>query len=524
MVAALATGAMLGMALAPSKALAQDKPQALAQDKPQYGGHLRVGYGLEPSSLDPHVAKSGGDVYFWRQMFDQLVNVDQTGKPDASTSLATGWEISENPHSITFTLRQGVKFHDGTPFNAEAVRKNIERVLDPATKATARNNLVTIKSVEVLGEHKIRLHFAQAWASGLATLSLSGGAMNSPAAIARLMQDYGWNPNGTGPFKLKEVVTGSHVRMVRNENYWGVDKFGNRLPYLDEVTIKVIKDETVLASALRTGDIDVAYVPNREVDNFLKDARFNTVKMDGGSVASMMVFNPDVPPMNDINLRRAIAHAVNPADINKAVYFGKATIADSGVWPINSWVHEPSAAHISYDLRKAREALAAAGKPNGFEVDILTFNNQLNLQAVEIIRAQLGRVGIKANLEILTVGAATEKFFVGRKKAIYYTSWPRNPEPDTHASYGFKLGGYYNVSSQSNPALEGLIQHGATTYDQAKRKEIYRRVNEIVLGQATWHPMLYGATYAAAPKKVQNLNTFIAWDGRISVKNLWIKQ
>ena len=271
-----------GLPLIGALAALRAGPADAQPDKPQYGGHLRIGYAIEPTSLNPHTAKSGGDVYYWRQMFDQLVNVDQTGKADASQSLASSWEVSESPPSITFSLRPGVKFHDGSPLTAEAVKKNIDRVLDPTTKAPARTNMAAIKSVDVLGELRLRVNLAEAWASATSTLALGGGAINSPTALARLGQDYGWNPNGTGPFKLKEVVTGSYVRMVRNENYWAKDKAGNRLPYLDEVTIRIIKDETVLASALRAGEIDCAYVPNKEVDVFLKDPKFNVSKMVAG--------------------------------------------------------------------------------------------------------------------------------------------------------------------------------------------------------------------------------------------------
>lgn len=111
-----------------------------AQEKPAYGRHLsrRVRSGADLARSDRR-SIPGGDTYYFRQMFDQLVDADQAGAPDASSSLATAWEISENPHAITFTLREGVKFHDGTPFNAEAVKKNIERVLDPASKATPRS-------------------------------------------------------------------------------------------------------------------------------------------------------------------------------------------------------------------------------------------------------------------------------------------------------------------------------------------------------------------------------------------------
>jgi ABC-type transport system substrate-binding protein len=499
-------------------------PMSAAQDKPQYGGHLRVGLGTEPTSLDPIAGRSGFDAYYYRQIFDQLVDADQAGAPDPTTSLATAWEISENPNAITFTLREGVKFHDGTPFDADAVKKNIERILDPATKATPRAGLAIISSVEVLGPYKVRFNLSAPWASGLGLLADRGGAISSPTAFTKLLQDYGWSPSGSGPFKIKEVVTGSFVRLVRNEEYWGKDKDGNRLPYLDEITLKVIKDETVLASALKTGEIDVAYLPNRDVDAFLADPKFDVEKMEGGAIASLLVFNPDVPPMNDINLRRAVAYAINPADINKAVFFGKAIIAESGMWPVNSWVYQPSPVRALYDVKKAKEALAAAGKPNGFELNIVTWNNPQHEQTAEIVRAQLGRVGIKVNIEVLTVGPATEKFFAGKASPVFLTSWSRYPEPDWIASSNFKSGGYYNPTKQTNAELDALIVQGASVYDKAKRKEIYAKINDIELGQVIWRPMLYSVTYAAAPKKVQNLKSMLAWDGKMSLKNLWIRQ
>ena len=499
-------------------------PFAAAQDKPHYGGHLRVGVTLEPTSLDPIAGRSGGDAFYWRQMFDQLVDSDQSGNPDASTSLALAWEISDSPPAITFTLRQNVKFHDGTPFNADAVKKNIDRVLDPANKATPRAGFMAIKSVDVLNDNKVRFNLNGPWAAGFGLLADRGGTMSSPTAFTKLMQDYGWSPSGTGPFRIKEVVTGSFVHLVRNKDYWGTDKDGNKLPFLDEVTLKVIKDETVLASALKAGEIDVAYVPSRDVNTFLSDARFNIEKMDGGSVASVLVFNPDVPPMNDINLRRAVAYAVNAGDINKAAFFGKGIVADSGLWPVTTWVHEPSPAKINYNLQQAKAALAAAGKPNGFALNILTWNLPSHQQSAEIVRAQLSRVGIKANIEILTVGPATEKFFAGRETPVFLTSWSRYTEPDVIASLDYKSGGYYNASKQVNKPVDDLIAEGAATYDQAKRKEIYNKVNDAMLSEVLWDPLLYSVSYAAAPKKVQNMKTLLAADGKIVLKYIWIKQ
>ncbi|MYE14220.1 MAG: ABC transporter substrate-binding protein, partial [Gammaproteobacteria bacterium] len=132
-------------------------------EQPQYGGHLRIAYTNEPMSLDAVLGRSGGDAYYWRQIFDQLVDADPDLTPRPATSLATSWEISEAPHAITFELRQGVRFHDGTPFNAEAVKFNVERILDPATMATPRASMPVIDSVDVLGEHRVRLTLKRPW-------------------------------------------------------------------------------------------------------------------------------------------------------------------------------------------------------------------------------------------------------------------------------------------------------------------------------------------------------------------------
>ena len=230
----------------------------------QYGGHLRVGYGGEPTALDAVLGRSGVDAYFWHQIYDQLVDANKDLTPRVETSLATSWKISKDPDAITFELREGVSFHDGTPFNAEAVKFNIERILDPATAATPRASLTVIESVDVLDTHRVRFNLKRPWGAGLNMLADRGGVLNSPAKILELGRDYAWNPAGTGPFKVDKVIVGTMVHMVRNENYWGVDEFGNRLPYLDEITIRVIRDQTVLASALRTGEIDLTYLPYKD--------------------------------------------------------------------------------------------------------------------------------------------------------------------------------------------------------------------------------------------------------------------
>ena len=216
-----ASAAMAGVSLAGVV------PAYAADETPQYGGTMRAAFYLFAGSLDPVRGVSGGDPYYWRPMFDVLIDADRAQNPRPETSLAESWDLSD-PKAVTLQLRKGVLFHDGTPFNAEAVKFNIERILDPATKATPRAAFSAIDRVEVLGEHAVRLHLNRPWGTALSMLSNNGGAMSSPTAVKASGADYLFKPVGTGPFKLAEMVSGSHVRMVRNENYWGRDRAGNR--------------------------------------------------------------------------------------------------------------------------------------------------------------------------------------------------------------------------------------------------------------------------------------------------------
>jgi len=490
--------------------------------KPQYGGHLRIGYATEPTSLDAALGRSGGDAYYWRQIYDQLVDADPDLGPRPSTSLATSWEIATDPDAITFHLREGVTFHDGTPFNADAVKFNVERILDARTTATPRASMTVIESVDVLGEYRVRFNLKRPWGAGLSMLADRGGAMNSPTAVTALGADYGWNPSGTGPFRVDKVITGTLVHMVRNENYWGIDENGNRLPYLDEVTIRVIRDETVRSSALRTGEIDIAYLPYKDVSRFQRDERFQIETMLGGNVALVLVFDLAKPPMDDLNLRLAIAHAIDPVVINKAIFFNQVIVADAGMWPVGAWVHDPSVQRPHYDPDKARAYLRKGGRPDGFELTAVTQNSPVLVPTAEVVRAMLKKVGITMNIDVLANGPATERFFHGREYAMYITGWSRYPEPDWLASLAYKSDGYYNAGNLERPEIDRLVEKGASLYDVDARRKVYNEINETVLGEAWFVPLLYGVNYAAAPHKVRNLDRLMGWDGKMALREIWI--
>lgn len=491
---------------------------------PRHGGHLRVGVSLEPTSLDAVLGRSGGDAYYWHQIFDQLVDANPDLSPRPETSLATAWEISTQPNAITFQLRRGVSYHDGTPFDAASVKFNIDRILDPATGATPRASMTVIDSAEVIDSHTVRFNLKRPWGAGLSMLADRGGVMNSPALIRTLGDDYGWSPAGTGPFKVDKVISGTLVHLVRNEHYWGKDEDGLPLPYLDEVTIRVIRDQTVLTSALRSGEIDLAYLPYKDVAAFRRDDRFAIETMEGGYVALLLNFNVALAPVDNVDLRRAISYAINPEVINRAIFFDKVIEADSGMWPAGTWAHDPDVPRPYYDPDKAREFLAKPGFEEGVEFTAVTYNAAELVSTAEIIRAMLKKVGITMNIEVLTNAAATENFFHGRQYPLYITAWSRYPEPDWVASLAYKSDGYYNAGNLTRPDIDKLVQAGASLYAIADRQRVYRELNALVLDEAWFVPLLYGVNYAAAPRKVRNLDQLIGWDGKMTLRNIWIEK
>jgi ABC-type transport system substrate-binding protein len=496
------------------------KPRHVTAQGIQYGGHIVIGYNTEPTSLDAILGRSGGDAYYWHQIYDQLIDANPDLTPRPETSLAPRWDISTEPDAITLFLREGVTFHDGTPFNAEAVRFNIDRVLDPETLATPRASMTVIESVDVIDDLTVRLNLKSPWGAGINMLADRGGVMNSPSKVAALGKDYGWAPAGTGPFKVNRVITGTMVHLVRNENYWGTDEHGNRLPYLDEVTIRVIRDQTVLSSALRTGEIDIAYLPYKDISAFQRDERFQILAREGGGIGAVLVFNQ--AQLDDVRVRRAIAHAINPAVINKAIYFDRVAVADSGMWPTGAWAHDPDVDRPDYDPDEARRLLMEAGVED-LEFTAVTNNSATLIQTAEIVRAMLKKVGITMDIEVLNAGVATERFFHAEAYPMYLTAWSRYPEPDWLASLAYKSDGFYNAANLARPDVDRLVELGAGSYDQAERKRIYHELNALILREAWYVPLLYATSYPAAPKKVRNLDRLIGWDGKIFLREIWLE-
>ncbi|MBX3540211.1 MAG: peptide ABC transporter substrate-binding protein, partial [Chelatococcus sp.] len=227
-----------------------------AQGAPVRGGTITASMDLQPKSLDPIMGDAPtSDRYALIQMFEGLLKFDEQG--NLQPSLATSWEWSEDKQSIVFKLRENVVFHDGEPFNADAVVANISRVIAPGSTAPRTPDLADLAGAEAVDPMTVRVKLKKPSGAALASLAVEAGMMCSPAALKKLGQDFGRQPVGTGPYKFAEWVGGSHIRFVRNERYWRDGADGKKLPYSDAVVLRIIPTTAVKMVEVKSGGVQL---------------------------------------------------------------------------------------------------------------------------------------------------------------------------------------------------------------------------------------------------------------------------
>lgn len=490
-----------------------------------FGGKIRLGVTLEPGTLDTAIPLSGGDTVFLATMYNPLVTLDHF-VPNPKLSLAEKWEIVD-PTTINFTLRQGVKFHDGTDFDAEAVKYNLTRILDPATRSAARSNLLDIDRVEAPDKQTARFILKSPNAALLTALgTVYGAGMASRIAVEKWGKEFTSHPVGTGPFVFDQWVPGSHVTVKRNPNYWEKDGSGKALPYLDEVTIQAIPDDTVRYANLQTGEIQYAAINQKDWAAAEKNGDLVMIKgLPGAPVNSVLSFNLDKAPMDNVNLRKAMAFALDPAVVAKNVYFGYAEVVTGGMRQPESWSYGSVPGRPTYDVAKAREFLRAGGQPDGFSVNVITYTSPQINQQTEVYQEQWSKVGIKAQITTQDVTTATDSFFVKGLFPTYSTSWSTTYfEPNTASSLIYGKEGYYNPMKKSvSPELDELSLKGRQTYNLEERKKIYQRIDEInMVEQCFFIPMLYSTGRGWFRKNVGNADAF-TWFAANRMQSIFTK-
>ena len=487
-----------------------------AGEKPVRGGTLTVGLASDIANLDPYKSNLFVDRLVQYNVYDSLVTVDE--KLEIKPGLAESWDTSD-PKTVVLKLRRGVKFHDGTEFNAEAVRWNIQRILDDRT-SPRYSEINTINSVEVVDPFTVKLNLKEPFAPLFSLLVDRAGMIVSPAAAQKGGSDFTRNPvgGGTGPFKFVEWRKDERIVLERNAEYWRKDGDGQALPYLDRVIYRPIPNEETRLANLKTGEIDVSDgAPAKDVESIKRDQNLIYRQLPAFSRGGIWL-NSAAEPFNNKALRQAFAYAIDRAEVVKTVLFDISVVGTGPLAPPHLG-YDPSFKGIQYDPAKAKEKLTEAGKPNGFSFKMFIQSGSPQTQIYgELVKDQLKKVGIDVQLvqqEFTKVVSDTQ---AGNFEASLI-GWSGRIDPDGDMFAHFSTGGSLNYGKYSNPAADQALMEGRTNFDAEKRKAAYRRANQIIGEDAPYIFVSNGVATQVSTNKVRNY--FLMPDQMMRFAEVW---
>ena len=506
----------------------QDQPAAQpAPSGPAIAPMWNGGVHLNTTSLDPHTGTSGTDAYFFQPFHDYLVMHDRENVQLGEISLAETWEFPDNT-TIIFNLRDGVNFHNGEPFTSQDVKLNLERVTGhPAS--TPKANFEVVSMVDTPDDRTAIYQLSEPSAAVMHLLGDRAGAMIHVPTADELGDEYGLNPVGTGPYRFVEWVDQSHVLGARNADHWMMgpqpgSQTGSQLPYFDELRLDIITENSTLIATGLAGDLDTMFIPEPQfIPQVEEDPNWRIVEMQGAFVSEILVFNSAKPPLDNMQLRLALMHALHPEAVNQAVHDNLMIQALGGQWPNGTLAYSevpgnPQVAYPAIADRRARaqELLAESG----VDVDAINADGGLSLTTyVNAVKIDAGNIYVQQVKEVLGIDVVFEPlelvefipaFFENGEYHMTLTGWSRYPEPDWIASLAYTETGVYNptadqeTASPIHPDLDQLVSDARATFDVEERRDLYRQVNDIIVGEGHFYTMLYGVNFTGVRNAIQN--------------------
>lgn len=501
--------ALAGLLVLSAIAVAGQGINALAAG-PEHGGTLTMGVELEFRGFDPLKAKflGVGDRSAIMAIEERLFGLDAKGNLIPELGLAA--KPSKDKKSWTVTLRKGVSFHDGTPFNADAVVEHWQRLLDPNNRYFALPALQTIQSVQKVDDFTVKFILKHPWAPFRQAIAAPVGIhayIPSPKAAREGTQDRA--PVGTGPFVFKEWKANDRLVVARNPNYWRKGK-----PYLDAVTFRPMNDMQARFASLLSGETDVIHTDRGTSIQQARDDRSLRVYQSDASGPYNFLFNAAKPPLNDVRVRQALAHAWNQELLVKLVYKDTLPLAKD---PFGGAFSCGDAGYREYNPEKARKLLAQYGKP--VELELLHTTTPRGKEAGEIIQRLFRDVGVTLKLVPVTEGEMFKRVVSGDYQ---FSGWKFMDFPDMGPLLNNVLhsGSPLNYTKYGNPQMDAFLDQQTMSLDPATRKKALCGVAKLVNDDAVY---LYGGGrrfHLIAKTGVRGVSG--AEHGIVRVSDVWI--
>lgn len=478
--------------------------------------------GGDSTSLDFASTSDGESSRVTRNIFESLVTYDEDSF-EIVPALAHDWDISDDGKKYTFYLEEDVKFHDGTDFDAEAVKINFERWSDPDHEYSfADDGYVyalyeslfggyqgdddhVIDEINVIDDYEIEFVLKEPLGPFLQNMASHYFAITSPAALEEYGSDIDENPVGTGPFKFVSWEKDDKIVLEKFDDYW---KDG--LPKLDKVIYEVIPDNAARVVALRSGEVDIIDDVNPdEGENIEAEEGLELYTREANNVG-FLGFQTEKEPLDDKLVRQAISHAIDTEAIVDALYAGYAEEGVGMLPPGYLGYHEGLEAY-EHDLEKAEELLAEAGYEDGFDIEFWVMPVSRPYmpdpeKVAEIIQNDLDKIGINTEIVIEEWAPYIDKTTDGEHE-MYLLGWSgANGDPDyflTSLLHSDSIGGE-NRSFYTNEEVDQLLDEAKATVDEDERAELYKEAQEIIHEDAPEVYMAHSTPLVAANSSVKN--------------------
>jgi peptide/nickel transport system substrate-binding protein len=482
--------------------------------KPVEGGNLVFANPQDAQSLNESNVFDNNSIWIIEQITQPLFTVTSNGK-GVTPLLATGYTVSKNQLSYTISLRQGVKFSDGTPMTSKDVQFTLEQTM--AASAGWGYIDAAIKSVEAPSPYTVVVNLKYKWAPILADLALFANGVVPDNYGGKSETAFYNAPIGTGPFKFDYWHKGSALKLTKNTDYWQPG-----LPYLDSVTWTDVPDDNTRQLQVTSGQAQIDQFPAWSTVAQLKANPAVQLNLFNSTETNYLTFNEHVAPLNDVNVRRAISYAINREALVKAVLFGNGQPANSLFSP-NVNYYDKDSGGLQYNLADAKAAMAKSSVPKGFTTTLLVpSGNSDDATIATIVQSELKPLGITVNINTLDPNTANEDFQSG-KYDMYFSLWTMDiPDPDELATFGLdpNAGSKSFFSFYDNPTVVKAVKSAEVTTNTAARQADYDIAQQDSASDA-FMAFLYYSPYAYAQSS--NVHGFYVTPlGNYHMEDVWL--
>ncbi len=478
--------------------------EGTSTEGPKIKDEFVIGVLATPVSYDPQYSTSNPSALVNNEIYSFLVRLNSETM-EYEPDLAESWEQLSDTEYV-FQLRKGVKFHDGSDFNAEDVLWTFKRGAEsPGSKSTVMN----FSKVEALGDYEVKITLKEMSPTFIPDVSdISRVMAIIPNGVGDELKQ---KPIGTGPYKFLETLTDSYVKLERFDEYWGGPKPVKYLVY------KVYPEVAARIMALEAGDIDLCFNPTvSDLERIKSNPDLRVLECNSAN-AEVFGFNVSTPPFNDPHLRNAVAYAINKKELVDGVYNGVHTVAKSVLAPA-VFGYSENIKTREYDLAKAKEEIALSKYPNGVEFNLITTSSRNT--GCQLLQYQLSQIGLKMNVEFVpNVPDRTKSGYSG----AYWTAIGFSSFDGGEMNMAFTKEGNVNYSYYSNEKLDVLLKKINAEKDEAKRKAMLEEAQQIVADDQPWVPLFYTKFYVAVNKNVKGVklspnSTHIFMDAYVEIE------